>query len=175
MSLNEVPLSPFLITQMYSLSLNLETKSVGKSAKKVFENTMQNKEIAGLKYLGNNEKNILIVVAYEGIANLPDEQLDFLTQLLSACKLSLNDVALINLRNYTGIEYTEILLQFHSKVILLFGISAQQFGFPFETPQYQVQVFTNYTVIHAPALQNLQTDKSGKGLLWSGLKKVFNI
>lgn len=173
MSLNNINLSPFLVAQLYPDSLTggtEKTVSVQKSPKP--EKTQQDTE---WKLLGNNQKNILVAVVYENITHLPDPQLDFLMQLLKACQLGLNDVALINLGNYKDIAYTDILSYFQTKTILLFGISAQQFGFPFETPQYQVQPFTHYTVIHAPALQELQNDKPAKGLLWTGLKKIFNL
>ena len=41
------------------------------------------------KSLGNNQKNILIVVNYGNAVHLPDEELSFLTSMLAACKLSL--------------------------------------------------------------------------------------
>ena len=50
--------------------------------------------------LGSNQRGILVAVNYENITNLPDPQLEFLMQLLKACQLSLNDVALININNY---------------------------------------------------------------------------
>ena len=174
MSLNNITLSPFLVAQLYPDSL---TGEPGKTepAQKETPSKAEPEQPAEWKLLGNNQKNILVAVQYENIAHLPDPQLDFLMQLLKACQLGLNDVALINLNNYRGTEYTDILNYFQTKAILLFGISAQEFGFPFETPQYQVQSFTHYTVIHAPALHDLQNDKPAKGQLWTGLKKIFNL
>ncbi|GAB3431861.1 hypothetical protein [Niabella aquatica] len=175
MSLNEMNLSPFLVTQLYPDSLTGDPERTGPAQKVPAPKTEPVKSDTQWKLLGNNQKNILIAVTYENIAHLPDPQLDFLMQLLKACQLSLNDVALINLGNYKDIGYTDILSYFQAKTILLFGISPQQLGFPFETPQYQVQAFTHYTVIHAPALHDLQNDKPAKGLLWTGLKKIFNV
>lgn len=127
------------------------------------------------KYLGNNQKKILVGVNYADAIHLPDAQLDFLMQLLKACQLSLNDVAVVNRSNYTDHSYTEMLDYFGATVILLFGITAQEFGFPFETPHYQVQQYAGYTVLHAPALEKLQDDKPAKGKLWAGLKTMFNL
>jgi DNA polymerase III psi subunit len=174
MSLNNINLSPFLVAQLYPDSLTGEPKKTG-PAQKDPAPTEERTPAPEWKLLGSNQKNILVAVAYENITHLPDPQLDFLMQLLKACHLGLNDVALINMNNYKGMEYTDILSYFQTKAILLFGISAQEFGFPFEMPQYQVQPFTQYTVIHAPALHDLQNDKPAKGLLWTGLKKIFNL
>lgn len=170
MGLNNISLSSFLLTQMYPDSL---VEDPGKAADTKKEAPL-NVETAW-KFLGNNQKQVLIAVDYEGISHLPDPQLEFLLQLLSACRLSLNDVALINSRNYSNIDYSDILTHFNARAILLFGITSLQFGFPFETPPYQVQAFANYTVIHAAPLHHLQNDKPAKGLLWAGLKKIFNL
>ncbi|HMR84310.1 MAG TPA: hypothetical protein PKE30_14305 [Niabella sp.] len=175
MSLNNIHLPPLLVAQLYPDSLTGEPAKTGPAQKDPATKAERTQPPAEWKLLGNNQKNILIAVAYENIAHLPDPQLDFLMQLLKACQLSLNDVALINLNNYKEVEYTDMLNYFQTKTILLFGVSAQEFGFPFETPQYQVQPFTQYTVIHAPALHDLQSDKPAKGLLWIGLKKIFNL
>src|SRR5690349_9560724 len=66
------------------------------------------------KYLGENKKNILIVVEYRDAVYLPDEELSFLTNMLSACKLSLADVAIVNRNNYQGANYKDLLAQFSS-------------------------------------------------------------
>ncbi|MCH5597185.1 hypothetical protein [Niabella ginsengisoli] len=174
MSLNEITLSPYLLTQMYPSSL-IESK---KTNEPLHVEAGEQKDLSSAidwKSLGNNQKKVLIVVNYDNIANLPDPQLDFLTQLLKACQLSLNDIALINVNNYKNADSTEILNHFDSRIVLLFGISPQQFGFPFDTPPFQVQNFANYTVTHAPALESLENDKPAKGQLWTSLKKIFNL
>jgi hypothetical protein len=45
-----------------------------------------------ISFLGNNSKQILIALQYNDISYLPDYDLKFLSGILSACKLSLNDV-----------------------------------------------------------------------------------
>lgn len=191
MSLNDIQLNPQLLAGLYSKSLvgaidgviesalslskpetnlNISEPKVADTAKKIADPPP-----SLLKSLGNNQKNVLIGVDYAESANLPDAQLDFLTNLLKACQLGLNDVAIINRRNYPDVIYTEILDHFKSKIVMLFGITAQQFGFPFEIPKYQVQQFAGKTVIHSPALHEIGNDKAEKGKLWISLKKIFNV
>lgn len=175
MSLNNVNLSPYLIAQMFEDKL---VSSVSGSVPANPINTpasSSTREHEAWKCLGGNEKRVIIVVNYTNAVHIPDNQLDFLTQLLKACKLSLNDVTIINKKNYTQHSYTDILEHFHSKIVLLFGLTVQEFGFPFEIPFYQVQSFARYTVLHSPSLDALHNDKSAKGKLWASLKIIFGL
>src|SRR5690606_16185300 len=130
MSLNEMNLSPYQVAQLYPVSLVGQPQSPAAAPAEAAPDW---------KFLGNNQKAVLVGVSYPDVMNLPDGQLEFLMQLLKACGLSLNDVALININNYKNITHTDILNHFNTSIVLLFGISAQDFGFPFETPPYQVQ------------------------------------
>jgi len=191
MSLNDIQLNPQLLAKLYPKSLiddadaamHSHTKllapdvEINVAEKKVSSTSKKSAEALRIafKSLGNNQKNVLIGVNYPERANLPDTQLDFLTNLLKACNLGLNDVAIINLNNYPDAVYTEILEHFKSKIVMLFGITAHQFGFPFEIPEYQVQQFAGRTVIHSPALHELENDKVAKGKLWTSLRIIFNV
>lgn len=174
MSLNSVKLTPYLLTQLYPNKLVVPDGNTSASPKQEGKPQTPN-EMPAWKFLGNNEKKVLIGVHYDNAVHLPDAQLEFLMQLLKACQLSLNDVAVINLNNHPDYQYDELLRYFQSQVIFLFGLTAQQFGFPFEVPQYQIQQFANYTVLHAPALEVLQPDKAAKTQLWAALKKIFSL
>ena len=88
------------------------------------------------KYLGNNQQNILIIVKHNDCVHLPDHELQFLTGILAACKLSLADVAIVNLNNYPGITYKELNKQFNSKTVFLFGTRPASFGLPLNFPPF---------------------------------------
>ncbi|MFT4093368.1 MAG: hypothetical protein QM640_06990 [Niabella sp.] len=170
MSLNEINLPPQLVAQLFSRVLISNNTPLQQTKKQP-----DDEPAADWKFLGNNQQQILIVVEYTGVPNLPDEQLDFLTQLLKACRLSLNDVAIINLNNYINKDAAAIIEHLKINTLLLFGFSTKYFGLPFDIPQYQVQKFNNYTILHAPALHDLQNDKPSKAKLWASLKNIFNV
>lgn len=186
-SLNDMTLNPQVLSALYSRLLvcdsdGVEPVAVSKTsedtvipAKKGISQKKQPIADGGFKSLGNNQKNVLVGVRYQDCANLPDAQLEFLTQLLKACQLSLMDVAIINLNNYPDMNSDEVLSHFHSKIIILFGIKPLELGFPFEIPEYQVQPFAGRTVIHSPDLEDIQDDKTAKSKLWTGLKRMFDI
>lgn len=176
MSLNNIELSPALISQLFPTSLISDVENAALITEN--QNVAQKKSVKKTDdwiALGNNKKNILVVVHYDSVLHLPDAQLDFLTQLLNACKLSLNEVAVINHNNYKEYSHTEIIDHFKSHIVLLFAVTVTSFGFPLNTPQYQVQQYAAQTFMHAPALHELQNNKTEKGKLWLSLKQIFNL
>jgi hypothetical protein len=127
------------------------------------------------KFLGNNQRNILVVVDHPDILHLPDEDLTFLTAMLTACKLGLGDITLTNYDHYREISGPAIIKQFKSRTVLLFGIEPAGFGLPVNFPGFQVQGLANVDYLYAPALAGISGDKALKSKLWVCLKKIFAI
>ncbi len=177
MSLNDLHLSASLITTLYPSSLiNPNDEDPVPGAKKsAVEQKVRANNTESWKSLGNNQKNILIVVDYPAIANLPDDELNFLTGMLTACRLSLDDVAIINTNNYKLVNYKDILTQFKSKIIFLFGVAPGDFGLPVNFPFFQVQTVSNCIFLYAPALEQRHTDILLKSRLWVSLRSIFSI
>ncbi len=101
--------------------------------------------------------------------------LTFLTGILSACKLNLADVAIVNSTNYPDADYKELTKFFASKIVLLFDIEPSAFGLPMSFPHYQIQAFANNSFLYAPSLKDLENDKIEKSKLWVSLKRLFNL
>ncbi|RYY56214.1 MAG: hypothetical protein EOO09_07520 [Chitinophagaceae bacterium] len=127
------------------------------------------------KFLGNNKKRVLVVVDYAGTAYLPDEELNFLTRMLTACKFGLDDVAIVNSAHYPGEKSAAYLRQFGSTQVLLFGRDPAAFGLPMSFPVFQVQTFAGTAFLSAPPLGAMMEDKELKGQLWTSLKRMFNL
>jgi hypothetical protein len=127
------------------------------------------------KFLGNNKKAVLVVVNNPDILHLPDDDLSFLTNMLTACKLSLGDIILINFHHYREKGGLAALKHFKSREVLLFGIEPTDFGLPVSFPEYQVQAVANVQYLYSPALAVIADDKAAKGKLWGCLKKLFGI
>ncbi|MGJ7032192.1 hypothetical protein [Niabella hirudinis] len=182
MNLNQIDLSPQLIVQLYARSLSVpgvDAAAVPAQPELAAVVSAEEAPVASAaaewKWLGGNKKNILVVVHYQEDLHLPDTAFQFLSQLLNACKLTPNDIAIVNRNNDPGLDYKAITEHFQSKEVLLFGTTTAAFGFPFEIPPYQVQQFAGLTVVHAPALHELKEDKPAKTQLWASLKKMFHI
>jgi hypothetical protein len=158
MSLNEISLPARMVADLYTSSL------IG---------PISPNEHKSVKFLGKNEKNILILVAQEDVPFVKDDELSFLSSVLTACKLSLADVAIVNLHGSPTNNYRFFLEQFKSKTILLFDVDTQTIDLPFNFPHFQLQQFGNSIYLSAPALQFIENQKALKTQLWNCLKTIF--
>lgn len=178
MALNDIRLPSSVVADLYRSSLiDTETEPSASKAEKIFvekEATFDNKR-SRFKYLGENLKNILIIVGHTDSVYLPDDDFNFLTSMLTACKLSAADVAIFNLNNHPEISYKELITHFKSKNVFLFGIKPEAFGLPISFPHFQLQAFANCSFLFSPSLKELEVDKMLKSKLWVCLRRIFNI
>jgi len=166
MSLDNIQLTPFLIQDLYNNSLvDLDTLQ-----SKPGTNQQNN-----LRFLGKNHKNISIVVNDKESVFLPENLFDFLLGILTACKLSMNDVVLLNTDKNPGVTYNEIVNNFQPGIIILFGVDPAVLDFPLVFPFFQLQKYNQQVYLNAPSLEILSSEKSQKVQLWNCLKKLFNI
>jgi hypothetical protein len=186
MSLNNIQLNPSLLADMYKACLVDTNETVKQSGKKqtvlsAATPTVETGPVAknvkspAPKYLGEYKKNILIIVRYDATPYLPDEQLNFLTTVLSACKLNLGDVAIFNIATSRPALYKDLQEKFKSSFTILFGLTPEEFEMPLSFPEFQVQPFNNCTFLHAPVLEALEADKVLKSKLWVCLRKMFGV
>ena len=128
-----------------------------------------------INFLGNNQKKIIILVNSEAAIYLPDDELNFLLGILTACKLSMADIALVNLAKNPDINYSFLTDQFKADKVFLFGLNAGAIALPLEFPHYQVQQFNNQVYLSSVSLNEMQVNKEEKMKLWVCLKKIFSI
>ena len=171
--INHIKLPASVVADMYQSSLiEADEKRVDQPDDHVENNP------AGFpvwKWLGENKKNILVIVSYPDAVHLPDQELALLTGILAACKLSLADVAVFNYHNLPAASYKEVLAFFKSKIVLLFAVEPASFGLPMSFPHFQIQPFAGNSFLFSPALKELENDKILKSKLWVCLKRLFNL
>lgn len=166
MSLDNIQLPTSIIQSLYSKSLyDLNTDKSGL-------NDIQAETIG---FLGSNQKKIAVLVSSNEAIYLPDEQLNFLLGILTACKLSMADIALINVDKNSHLNYQIITEQLNAEKVLLFGLKANTLALPLEFPHYQVQKFNNQIYLSSAPLPELQSDKAEKMKLWNSLKSIFSL
>lgn len=127
-----------------------------------------------MKFLGENKKRILIIATDNSSPFLNEKAFNFLLSILSACHLSMADVALVN-NHLSKNTLHELTSEIDAKIILLFGIEAGTMNLPIDFPHYQVQKHGNITYLTADNFDVLETDKQLKGKLWLCLKKIFDL
>lgn len=166
MSLDNIQLPAFLIADLYKDCLiQLDT---------VVENKPSAASAGALKFLGANQQNIAILVKDAQALHINEQDLTFLANILQACKLSINEVAIINTQQQSP-SYQDLQTQFNSKVLLLFGIKQDDIGLPINFPNYQIQSFNQQSYLVGPALSIIAAQKDEKMQLWTSLKKLFNV
>ena len=130
----------YLITEdLYLLDDIPVTEHLKTEAAQPVENAPETpvKEFNGFDYLGENNKYFLLVVNEPSHKTMLPKELEALQSILSAKKMELKDVALLNLNNYPGATFVQMKSFFVCSKIVLFGISPQQIqlhSIPLNTP-----------------------------------------
>lgn len=166
MSLDNIQVPPIVLQDLYKKTL---------FDLKAGEQAMVSPETGVISYLGNNQRKIVIIVMSPEAIYLPDEDLKFLLGILSACKLSMEDIALVNASMQSSLLYNKLTEQFSAEKVFLFGVDPQILNLPLQFPHYQVQQFNNQVYVSSASLNDLQNDKAEKMKLWNCLKKVFSL
>ncbi|MDR0791738.1 MAG: hypothetical protein LBE82_00400 [Chitinophagaceae bacterium] len=183
--MNKLP--DFVIADLYKNSLVIigdevtnNTHEISKADKNTELPDADKPDIAkpALQWLGDNNKFITIVVNDPANAFISDAAFNFLTNILAACKLTIADVAIINLAK-KEYDYREIIDALHSKYLLIFGIDARTLNIPVSLSNYSPEEKNNCRFLSAVSLemmnQNTDEAKKEKGKLWSCLKKIFSL
>jgi hypothetical protein len=166
MSLDHIQLPPLVLQQLFTHSL-IDPKKEPSPEDKLLSK--------GFLTLGNNRKHVLILVQSEDTLYLPDDQLNFLLGILSACSLTMEDVAILNIKKNSSVTYKSVTDELQSEKLLLFGIQPNQIELPVNFPPYQIQQFNNQVYLTAPQLSDFHDNKAEKTKLWNCLQQIFNI
>jgi hypothetical protein len=166
-------LPAFILAELFSNSL-VDTGDIAFKPSQVKEEVQK----PANWYLGNNERKFVVLVNEENNIYLNNEDLDFLTGILNACKLNLAHIALINFHNH-AVNFQRLKKELQCGFLLSFGVKALEIELPFTMPDYQVQQYNNCQIITAPALAELNKQtapaKTEKTKLWGSLKRMLNI
>lgn len=165
MSLEQLQLDPYLLAQMYDQPIIPEENRAQPAVAKA---------LPQIKYLGENQKNILLLIQNESEAYLNEELFNLLANILNACKLGMQDVALINTASYPGLTLADYKEATAARQCIIFAIPPASLGLPPMQP-YLLETHLQIPVLHSDHLQQIATDKQLKGRLWQGLKQLFGI
>jgi hypothetical protein len=130
------------------------------------------------RYLGKNQKKVSIIARYKDDPYIPEEHLQFLIRILSACKLNLGDVAILNDAS-GGVNIGKLKQELDPGFVLLFGVEPVEIGLPLSFPPLRPQTFEACNFLTIPGIELLlgetETAKGLKKQLWDCLKKMFSV
>lgn len=166
MSLDNIQLPSLVLEHLFSKSLyDLKPANTPKT----------NAGKGSIIFLGDGKKGVALIVNSPEFLYLAEEELNFLLGILSACRLTMADVALINKEKNDSLNYRDITQQLGAEKIILFGVDPEAIGLPLQFPHYQLQSFNNQVYVSSASLNELQRDKKEKLNLWNSLKKLFSL
>ncbi|PWS27408.1 hypothetical protein DHW03_07285 [Pedobacter yonginense] len=123
------------------------------------------------KYLGGNQKSVLILV-HDTLNDVSTERgRDLLRKIVKAIELTTPDFALVNYANHLGADFTTLHQFFKPQVMLSFGVNADSLKLNV-TWQNEIIQHQSTKLIFAPNLDDLEIDQEAKISLWTHLKKL---
>jgi hypothetical protein len=173
-SLQNIQLPAFVLVDLYKESIVVQDNQQAAQEKKQDVDEIPK----GKWFLGDNKKQITILVHDTEAVFLNDNTYTFLSSILAACKLNVGDVAIINFAK-TRVTLNTILNELKPNHLLVFGPSIVNIELPFSIPQYQIKQLDNCNYLTAVSLETMQGNTSNakeeKGKLWKTLQQIFQL
>lgn len=178
MELNQIRLPASVIADLYKNSLVQDESAEARSAvAATVAPEAANEPEKPIQFLGKNQQHICILVSYPKDVYLPEEQLNFLTNILQACRLNMGDVAIVNHYRYT-VSFGKLQEELQCRHLLIFGIQPSTIAIEIGSPEFIPQVINDCPVVFCPPLDHFNNNADGKLLkskLWICLKQLFNV
>ena len=131
-----------------------------------------------IKSLGEHNKKITVIVNDPHSVHLNEMDFILLTSILNACRLTIADIALINLgKQPVGLH--QILQEYPSTLVISFAVDATQLKVKLPNTLYKVSQLGDSHILFSNALSTMQGTgieaKQEKAKLWTVLKKIFEL
>jgi len=123
------------------------------------------------KYLGKNEKSILILVNDNQNPVSTPQGTELLRKLVLSINLKNADFALLNYSAYTSAKFEHLHSFFACKMVISFGVTPIALGLS-DQLRHQLHVVNDIKMIFTHNLHDLETDIHAKKALWGTLKNL---
>ena len=121
---------------------------------------------------GKNKKQFVWLVEEHYFPYLNDADFQFLGDVLTACKMNMEDIALVNVANNHN-PFDELVQQLQPKFVIASGVQVD--ALPIQPADYRVQEQQGYLLCCTEILEAIRTDKSKKSKLWLALKQMLGL
>ena len=119
-----------------------------------------------------NKKQLVWLLEEHYFPYLTDADFQFLGDVLTACKMNMEDIALVNVANNRN-HFDELVQQLQPKFVITSGVQVD--ALPIQTADYRVQEQQDYLICCTEPLEAIRTDKSKKSKLWLALKQMLGL
>ncbi len=127
------------------------------------------------EYLGENNKYILMIVNHlheKEFINKTD--LELLNKTLTALKLELRDVAILNYHHYQSTSLKELLSYFSANKIIVFGANILLDGINKDQIVNSIDSFEGKPILRCSSLTELANNQDLKIVWWSAIKSIIS-
>ncbi len=118
-------------------------------------------------------KEVLVFLKVELNHTRKTEDINFLSEILRACRLSLTDIALFDGAGPGDLD--TLRTQCDPRTMLMIGITPAEVGLPIHFPHFQLQMFDGIQLLSLPPIGDFRNDKVLKSKLWNLLKQIFSL
>jgi hypothetical protein len=125
------------------------------------------------EHLGGYQSGLLILVNSADVPYLHDDELQLLSNMLHACKLSLADAAIVNTANTEQTNWDTLLRNWEPKKLIAFGPVLITNIPPLNKNEIKAEGETLF--LQAEALTTLTTQPTEKKALWIALQQLFQL
>lgn len=172
----DIPVSEEVKSQIIQTTQKeeIQTKTLKEEINKVKSNntpTQQEKLDSDFSYFGKNRKHFLILIKETEQEKLNNADNKLLTGILAAGKLSLTDVAIVNIAK-TKANFLDIYKKLKPTSVVSFGVEIKDLGVPHSFELYKPTKIKTITWIISHSFVALHTDKTKKLGLWTALKEL---
>jgi len=128
-------------------------------------------EPLAFKFLGKNQRNILILV--NDVQNEVSDEAgrELLRKIVKSVNLTANDFALLNYAGYTGADFKQLMDHFSCALVFAFGVSPDQLSLAAH-PENTIVNEGPVRLIFAAELRKLDQNPAGKKALWGSLQNL---
>jgi len=123
------------------------------------------------KFLGNNKRNILILVNDAGNEVSDEKGRELLRKIVKSVNLTAADFALLNYAGYQNANFEQLKQHFSCVFVFAFGVSPEDLGLN-DHPQNKVVTIGSVKLIFSAELRKLEEDMEAKKTLWGSLKQM---
>lgn len=128
-------------------------------------------EAPGFKFLGKNQRNILILVNDEHNEVSDEQGRELLRKIVKSVNLTANDFALLNYAGYKNAGFKQLKDFFSCTLVFAFGVTPGQLSLS-NHPEHAIVMEGTVKMIFSAELRALNQNPAGKKALWSSLQNL---
>ncbi len=121
---------------------------------------------------GKNKKQFVWLVEEHHYPYLDDADFQFLSDVLTACKMNMDDIALVNVASNRS-AFDDLVHQLQPRYVIASAVQVD--ALPIQTADYNVQQQQGFQLVCTESLEAIRSDKTKKSKLWLALKQMLGL